>query len=150
MERKLFFLLGGLYFIKNVIPSVVNEALTRISYRFESIKFKLKLLEDKEIQVELRYSITNDNPLGFTINNFDGSLYYSGSYISDVVIDEPFSIAANTTREITIDLFADIEELPFEIIELIKDKKLIGKCRIQGVLNTSVGLIPIDEELSIL
>jgi hypothetical protein len=147
---------AGLFFIsKYVVEQLINYAYNRITYSFgrPSIDWSTLSSYPQKIRVRLPMTITNKNPIGVNVTNFQGELFYGPTKISNIFIPSGTSIPANGDATITLVIDVEAVQVLNDILNSLSSSgtysTLINVLRLKGNLETSMYRIPIDTTISL-
>jgi len=146
----------GAYFIgKFIVDSVINYAYNRITYSFgrPTIDWRGLANYPPVIKVILPMTVVNKNPIGVTINNFVGELFYGAIKMSDVIIPQGGLLPAN--GELTLNLNVNIQGLQViqDVINSMAQtgtySTLVNVIKLKGYIETSLYRVPIETNISL-
>ena len=147
---------AGLFFIsKYVVEQLINYAYNRITYSFgrPSIDWSTLSSYPQKIRVRLPMTITNKNPIGVNVTNFQGELFYGPTKLSNIFIPSGTSIPANGDATITLVIDVEAVQVLNDILNSLSSNgtysTLINVLRLKGNLETSMYRIPIDTTISL-
>jgi LEA14-like dessication related protein len=147
---------AGLFFIsKYVVEQLINYAYNRITYSFGRPNIDWSTLSSypQKIRVRLPMTITNKNPIGVNVTNFQGELFYGPTKISNIFIPSGTSIPANGDATITLVIDVEAVQVLNDILNSLSSSgtysTLINVLRLKGNLETSLYRVPIDTTISL-
>ena len=152
--EKVLAIAGGYFLLKMVADKVFSGAFSNISYSFgrPTFNFNNLLLSPPSLEVNLPMTIENKNPIGITITNFKGQLFYGNLKLSDVVIPVGGLIPSNGSYTFNLRLNVFATQLINDIVTSISQTgaygTLVNVIKLKGVLETSTLRVPVDTNIS--
>lgn len=153
--EKVLAIAGGYFLLKMVADKVVSGAFSSISYSFgkPTFNFNTLLLNPSSLEVNLPLTIENKNPIGITITNFKGQLFYGNLKLSDVVIPVGGVLPANGSNTFNLKLNIVAIQLINDIVRSIQNSgaysTLVNVIKLKGTLETSTFRVPVDTNISL-
>lgn len=148
--------IAGLFFIsKYVVEQLIDYAYNRITYSFGRPNIDWSTLSSypQKIRVRLPMTITNKNPIGVNVTNFQGELFYGPTKISNIFIPNGAAIPANGDATLTLTIDVEAVQVLNDILNSLSSSgtysTLINVLRLKGNLETSLYRVPIDTTISL-
>jgi hypothetical protein len=150
------FALVGAYFIgKYLVDAVINAVYNRIEYSFgrPNVDFRGLLNTPPVIRVVLPMTIINKNPIGVTVTQFIGEMFYGNIKLSDVIIPQGALVPANGQATMNLNLDIQGAQLISDVVNSMSQtgtySTLINVVKLKGVLETSLYRVPIETNISL-
>lgn len=140
--------IGGIAFLAYLLFSgVASAAYSNLSFSRPRIRFGSISLSGVDATVSVQ--ITNNNPAGLPLDNLLANIVYGPYILTTLTLQEPITIAANTTTELQFQTRLDFAQLGGNIAALITDGNFLQALRLTGTAYSNGIAFPFDNTISI-
>jgi len=152
---KALVVVGAFFLGKYLVEQIINYAYNNISYEFgrPNVDFRGLANFPPFIKVILPMKVINNTPVGVTVTNFTGEIFYGNIKLSDVIIPQGALIPAKGEATLYLNLNIQgtqlIQDITNSLAQTGTYSTLINVIKLKGVLETNMYRVPVETNISL-
>jgi hypothetical protein len=101
-------IVGATALLKEAATAALDRFVNNIEYTTGKAKTSLNQIGQGKVGVIVPVTILNGNSVSFTIDRFLGTVHYGNVFLSNIAINNPFTLTPGAAIEISLEFTVDI------------------------------------------